>query len=181
MTLAILPEQSERYATFILGGEHYAVPEGCVREELTKVAVTHVAAAPRFMRGAIGVGGKAVPVVDLGPRLGQAFASTAARTAVLVVEVLREGQRMLLGLTADTVGGRVHLSHRDVVAAPSFGATSQMDSFIAGMGRHGEGLVLLLDVDRILSSSELLAAEEFAACADLPSSSSAPRLIRPVA
>ncbi len=163
MTLALVPGQAERYSTFMLGGEHYAVPESCVREVLRDIAVTHVAAAPRFMRGAIGVGDKRVPVVDLGSRLGQAFRSTAARTVVFVVEVQREGQPMLLGLTADAVGQRVHLSERDVVAAPSFGTTSPMGSFIAGMGRHGDGLVLLLDVDRILSSSELLAAEEFAA------------------
>jgi purine-binding chemotaxis protein CheW len=167
MTLALVPEQAERYSTFVLGGEHYAVPHRCVREVLHDVAVTHVAAAPRFMRGAIGIGGKPVAVVDLGPRLGQAFRSTAARTVVFIVEVLRDGEPMLLGLTADTVGNPVVLGERDVVAAPSFGATSPMDSFIAGMGRHGDGLVLLLDVDRILSSSELLAAEEFAACAEL--------------
>jgi purine-binding chemotaxis protein CheW len=171
MTLALVPGQAERYSIFVLGGEHYAVTESCVREVLRDVAVIHVPAAPRFMRGAIGLNGKPVPVVDLGPRLGQAFRSTAARTAVLVVEVQRDGQPMLLGLTADTVGAWVHLSPRDVVAAPSFGSTSPMDSFITGMGRHGEGLVLLLDVDRILSSSELLAAEEFAAIAELPPNS----------
>lgn len=178
MTLALVPGQAERYSTFVLGGEHYAIPEGCVHEVLTDVPVIHVPAAPRFMRGAIGVGGKAVPVVDLGPRLGQAFRSTAARTMVLVVEVQRDGEPMLLGLTADTVGAPVHLSSRDVVAAPSFGVTSYMDSFIAGMGRHGDGLVLLLDVDRILSSSELLAADEFAACAELtPGSPPNPRCL----
>jgi purine-binding chemotaxis protein CheW len=170
MTLALVPEQAERYSTFLLGGEHYAVPESCIRQALQDTAVTHVAAAPRFMRGAISVGGQPVPVVDLGCRLGQAFRSTAARTGVLVVEVQRDGKPMLLGLTIDTFGAPVHLGHRDVVSAPSFGVTSATDSFIAGMGRHGEGLVLLLDVDRILSSSELLAVEEFAACAELPRS-----------
>jgi purine-binding chemotaxis protein CheW len=176
MTLALVPGQAERYATFVLGGEHYAIPEACVREVKSDVPVIHVAAAPRFMRGAIGVSGKPVPVVDLGSRLGQAFRSTAARTVVLVVEVQREGETMLLGLTADTVGATVVLGSREVVAAPSFGATSNMDSFIAGMGRHGDGLVLLLDVDRILSSSELLAADEFAACAELtPGSPPSPR------
>jgi purine-binding chemotaxis protein CheW len=170
MTLALVPDQAERYFTFLLGGEHYAVPEGCIREMVNDTAVAHVAAAPRFMRGAISVGGHPVPVVDMGSRLGQAFRSTAARTGVLVVEVEREGKPMLLGLTIDSFGAPVHLSHRDVVSAPSFGVTSQTDSFIAGMGRHGEGLVLLLDVDRILSLSELLAADEFAACAELPPS-----------
>lgn len=170
MTLALVPDQAERYATFLLGGEHYAIPESCIRATLQDTAVTHVAAAPRFMRGAISVNGHPVPVVDLGCRLGQAFRSTAARTGVLVVEVQREGQTMLLGLTIDSFGAPVHLSHRDVVSAPSFGVTSQTDSFIAGMGRHGEGLVLLLDVDRILSTSELLSADEFAACAELPKS-----------
>ncbi|WP_224361086.1 chemotaxis protein CheW [Hyalangium versicolor] len=180
MTLALVPGQAELYSTFLLGGEHYAVPESCVREVLLDSAVIHVAAAPRFMRGAIAVNSKPVPVVDLGPRLGQAFRSTAARTVVFVVEVQRDGQPMLLGLTADVVGNQVHLSSRDVVAAPSFGTTSPMDSFIAGMGRHGEGLVLLLDVDRILSSSELLAAEEFAACAELSPSPPSDRNLRPV-
>ncbi|MDY7226703.1 chemotaxis protein CheW [Hyalangium rubrum] len=167
MTLALVPDEAERYSTFLLGGEHYAIPSGCVRQALEDVAVTHVAAAPRFMRGALGFSGHKVPVVDLGSRLGQAFCSTAARTGVLVVEVHRDGQPMLLGLTVDTFGAPVHLSPREVVSAPSFGVTSYMDSFIAGMGRHGEGLVLLLDVDRILSSSELLAADEFAACAEV--------------
>lgn len=181
MTLALVPGQAEKYSTFVLGGEHYAIPTSCVREVLTNVAVIHVPAAPRFMRGAIGVAGKPVPVVDLGSRLGQAFRSTAARTGVLVVEVQHEDQTMLLGLTVDTVGAPLHLSSRDVVAAPSFGATSNMDSFIAGMGRHGDGLVLLLDVDRILSGSELLAADEFAACAELtPGSPPRPRHLRSV-
>jgi purine-binding chemotaxis protein CheW len=180
MTLALVPDEAERYSTFLLGGEHYAIPEGCVRESFQDMAVTHVAAAPRFMRGAISVAGHAVPVVDLGSRLGQAFRSTAARTGVLVVEVQRDGQPMLLGLTIDSFGAPVHLSPRDVVSAPSFGVTSQTDSFIAGMGRHGEGLVLLLDVDRLLSSSELLAAEEFAACAQLPTSRSSRTGLRSV-
>lgn len=179
MTLALVPGQAERYSTFLLGGEHYAVPESCVREVLEDAAVIHVAAAPRFMRGALHVHGKAVPVVDLGPRLGQAFRSTAARTVVFIVEVQREGQPMLLGLTADSVGERVHLGERDVVAAPSFGATNPMD-FISGMGRHGNGLVLLLDVDRILSSSELLAADEFAACAEPLAGSPSGRTLHPV-
>ncbi len=176
MTLALVPGQAEQYSTFVLGGEHYAIPESVVRAVLTDVPVIHVPAAPRFMRGAIGVGGKPVPVVDMGCRLGQAFRSTAARTMILVVEVQREGEKMFLGLTADTVGAPISLSPREVVAAPSFGTTHNTDSFIAGMGRHGEGLVLLLDVDRMLSSSELLAADEFAACAELtPGSPPPPR------
>lgn len=181
MTLALVPGQAERYTTFMLGGERYAIPGFCIREVLHDVAVTHVPAAPRFMRGAIGLSGRKVPVVDLGPRLGQAFCSTAARTSVLVVEVQRDGVRMLVGLTADSVGEQVLLGPREVVPAPSFGTTGPMDSFIAGMGRHGEGLVLLLDVDRILSASELLASEEFAACAELPEGSSVRRrALRPV-
>jgi purine-binding chemotaxis protein CheW len=100
---------------------------------------------------------------------------------VLVVAVQHEGQTALLGLTADSLGAQVQLSSRDVVAAPSFGATSNMDSFIAGMGRHGNGLVLLLDVDRILSASEMLAADEFAACAELnPGEQPTPRHLKPV-
>ncbi|SEL89741.1 purine-binding chemotaxis protein CheW [Stigmatella aurantiaca] len=181
MTLALVPGQAEQYCTFELGGEHYAVPDFCVREVLHDVAVTHVPSAPRFMRGAIGLGGRKIPVVDLGPRLGQAFCSTAARTSVLIVEVQREGLRMRMGLTADSVGERVVLGAREVVPAPSFGTTVYMDSFIAGMGRHKEGLVLLLDVDRILSASELLAAEEFAACAEVPTGFMVrPRALRPL-
>ncbi len=169
MTLALVPDQAERYSTFLLGGEHYAVPEGCIRETLHERPSTHVAAAPRFMRGAIQVGGRPVPVVDLGSRLGQAFRSTAARTGVLVVEVQREGHSMLLGLTIDSFGapGAPQPEGRGGRARPSASPASS-DSFIAGMGRHGEGLVLLLDVDRILSTYELRAAEEFAACAELP-------------
>ncbi|MFP2912253.1 chemotaxis protein CheW [Pyxidicoccus sp. 3LFB2] len=64
------------------------------------------------------------------------------------------GEPLRLGLAVDGVGAPLQLSARDVVPAPSFGAAMPLD-FLVGMGRHGEGLVLLMDVERVLSEPQL--------------------------
>jgi purine-binding chemotaxis protein CheW len=125
------------YLHFVVGGEHYAAPSARVADVIADARLEPVKGAPPHVRGVLHQQGTAVPVVDLSHLLGQALRTVQARPTVV-----------------DGVGAALNLSSRDVVPAPSFGAAVPVD-FLVGMGRYGEGLVLLMDVERVLSEPEL--------------------------
>ncbi|HZI15996.1 MAG TPA: chemotaxis protein CheW [Myxococcus sp.] len=142
------------YLHFVVGGEHYAAPSARVAQVVPEARLEPVKGAPPHMRGVLHQEGTAVPVVDLSHLLGQALRTAQARPTVVVAEVSCCGETQRLGLAVDGVGAALHLSSRDVVPAPCFGAAVPVD-FLVGMGRYGEGLVLLMDVERVLSEPQL--------------------------
>lgn len=146
--------RAEPYLHFVVGGEHYAAPTARVADVVADARLQPVKDAPPHVRGVLHQEGQAVPVVDLSHLLGQALRTVPARPTVVVAEVHCCGEPLRLGLAVDGVGSALHLSSRDVVPAPSFGAAMPVD-FLVGMGRHGEGLVLLMDVERVLSEPQL--------------------------
>ncbi len=146
--------RAEPYLHFVVGGEHYAAPSARVAEVVPEACLSPVKDAPPHVRGVLHQQGEAVPVVDLSHLLGQALRTVPARPTVVVAQVRCCGEPLRLGLAVDGVGDALNLSSRDVVPAPSFGAAVPVD-FLVGMGRYGEGLVLLMDVERVLSEPQL--------------------------
>jgi purine-binding chemotaxis protein CheW len=154
--------RAEPYLHFVVGGEHYAAPAARVAGVVPEARVEPVNGAPAHVRGVLVQEGEAVPVVDLSHLLGQALRTPRSRpTTVVLAQVSCCGEPLRLGLAVDGVGAPLELSDRDVVPAPSFGAAMPID-FLVGMGRHGEGLVLLMDVERVLSERELHSAIQLA-------------------
>jgi purine-binding chemotaxis protein CheW len=159
---ADIRERAEPHLHFLVGGEHYALPEARLVDVVPDTQPVPFPEAVRGLRGVVHRDGLAIPVVDLPARLGQALRMARTRPTVLVVRVNAGGWDAQVGLTVDVVGDALHLSPRDVVPAPPFGAAQRMD-FLVGMGRHETGLVLLVDVDRLLPGLELSDALERAA------------------
>jgi len=101
-------------------------------------------------------------VIDLAVRFGLAETAVTRRTCIVVVEVDQEGEPTVMGVMADSVSQVVELVAADIQPPPSFGARVHVD-YLLGMGCSGKKFMLLLDIDRILSSHELLAASTVAA------------------
>ncbi|MFP2931332.1 chemotaxis protein CheW [Pyxidicoccus sp. 3LG] len=154
-----MPGNAEPYLHFIVGGEHYAVPAEKVAEVVPDARLEPVSDAPPYLRGVLVQEAQAVPVVDLSRMLGQALRSVRARPTVVVAKVSCCEEPLRLGFAVDTVGAPLQLTSRDIVSAPSFGAAMPVD-FLVGMGRHGEGLVLLMNVEGVLSEPQLHTALE---------------------
>ena len=116
-----------QYLTFWLGGQEVAVGIGEVKEIIQHRAITPVPAAAHGACGVINLRGMVVPVFDLGAAFGQPVAPTSGpRCSIVFLEVSLHGERTLVGLTAGAVG------------------------------RLGDTFVPLLDVERILSSPQLM-------------------------
>jgi purine-binding chemotaxis protein CheW len=155
------------YLTFFIAGEEYGVPILRVREilGLDPTTLTRVPAAPRCVRGVINLRGSVVPVADLAIQFGQPECAITKLTCVVVVEVAFEGELTVMGLLVDAVNQTMELTRDEVEAAPQFGTIARAD-YLLGMANVGKKFVLLLEIDRVLSASELRAAPRSAGVAD---------------
>lgn len=146
-----------QYLTFYVAGEEYAVTILKVTEIIECVSLTHVPGTPSWIRGVLNLRGAVVPVVDLAVKFGLAQTELTRRTCVVMVEIEHEKERLVLGVMADSVHQVIELGPDQIQPPPSFGPKVRVDC-IQGMGTNGNAFVVLLDIDRVLSSTEILAA-----------------------
>jgi len=153
-----------QYLSFFIAGEEYAVGILRVKEIIEFGSPTKVPSTPTWIRGVINLRGEVVPVVDLAAKFGLAATPVTKWTCVVIVETELEGQIHTMGVMVDTVSQVIDLAASDIERTPTFGTRVRVD-FLLGMGKTGGKFVLLLDIDKVLSASEVLQA---AALAEAP-------------
>jgi purine-binding chemotaxis protein CheW len=151
-----------QYLTFFVHGDEFAVPVLRVREVMEALPVTHVPTAPTPIRGVVNVRGAVVPVVDLGLRFGSGEVETTRWTCMVIVDLTVGEDQRCMGLLVDRVNQVVDLDDAAIEEVPAFGVDVRLD-FLTGMGGVGGKFILLLDVERVLSTSDLLAVTTEAA------------------
>ncbi len=140
-----------KYLTFVLAKEEYGLEILKVREILGMMPITPVPQTPGFVKGVINLRGKVIPVVDLRLKFGMPEAQVTKETCVIVVEVTG----MQMGVVVDTVSEVVDIVDSQIEDAPHFGTQVNTD-FIMGMGKVGDKVKILLDIERVLTSEELV-------------------------
>jgi purine-binding chemotaxis protein CheW len=149
---------SNQYLTFELDGEIFALEIAKVREVLDFTAVTRVPQMPAFMRGVINLRGSVVPVVDMRLKFGMPQADRTVNTCIIIIEIELDGEMVALGALADSVKEVVELEETDIEPAPRIGTRFNTE-FIRGMGKRDDGFLILLEINRIFSSEELIAVQ----------------------
>jgi len=140
-----------KYLTFVLANEEYGLEILKVREILGMMPITPVPQTPSFVKGVINLRGKVIPVVDLRLKFGMPEAEVTKETCVIVVEVTG----MQMGVVVDTVSEVVDIVESQIEDAPKFGTQVNTD-FIMGMGKVGDKVKILLDIEQVLTSEELV-------------------------
>lgn len=146
--------ETTQYLTFMLADEVFAVDVGRVREILEISNITKVPQTPEFMRGVINLRGSVVPVIDMRLKFGMTETERTVNTCIIVVEVVMDGETIVLGSLADSVQEVIEMEPEQIEAAPHIGTHLNTD-FIKGMGKHDNRFVMILDIDRIFSGAEL--------------------------
>ena len=155
MELAAVTTASTQYLGFFVAGDECAVGILRVREIIEYEAVTRVPGTPPWVRGVMNLRGSVVPVIDLAVKFGLPPGEVTRRTCIVVVETNLEGERVVMGVLADSVSQVLDVAAGDVEAAPAFGTAVRVD-YLLGLARLKDRFVLLLDIDRVLSAAELL-------------------------
>ncbi len=151
--------ETSQYITFKLGDELFAIDVARVREVLEVSTITKVPAAPACMRGVVNVRGQATPVVDLRLRFGLPQSADTVHTRIIVMELVLDGETTVLGGIADSVHEVIELEPGNIDAPPRIAMRWRTD-FIQGMGKRGDDFIIILDVNAIFSTDELMMASE---------------------
>ncbi len=146
--------ETTQYLTFKLDDEVFALDITKVREVLDFTTVTKVPRTPEFMRGVINLRGSVVPVVDLRLKFGMSKTEKTVNTCIIIVEVRVDEETTVLGALADSVQEVMDLEPGHIEPAPKIG-TRLNTEFIKGMGKRDDRFVILLDIDKVFSPSEL--------------------------
>ena len=146
-----------KFLTFILGKEIYGFEILKVREIIGLMDITTVPQTPEYMKGVINLRGKVIPVIDLRLKFTMQEEEHTQETCVIVVEV--EGTS--IGIIVDSVSEVSDIGGKDIEEAPSFGQGIDT-SFIMGLGKVKEKIIILLDIETVLSAEELEVVEQMA-------------------
>jgi purine-binding chemotaxis protein CheW len=139
-----------QFLTFQLGEELYGVDILRVQEIKGYTTVTKIPNTPSYIKGVLNLRGTIVPIVELRTTFGMETIDYTMFTVIVVV-VVRD---RIMGLVVDSVSDVLNISQKDIQASPEFGSRVDV-SFLNGIGKSGDKLVALLNIDRLLTESEL--------------------------
>lgn len=143
-----------KYLTFRLGSEVYGLEILKVQEIIGIMSITSVPRTPEYVRGVINLRGRVIPVIELRRKFGLETVSDNERTCIIVVQVAGPVGPVTMGILVDEVSEVVDVAAEQLEPAPSFGSSIDT-AFILAMGKIGDHVVILLDVDRVLTFGEL--------------------------
>jgi purine-binding chemotaxis protein CheW len=143
-----------KYLTFQLGPEVYGLEILKVQEIIGLMHVTHVPRTPKFVRGVINLRGKVLPVIDLRSKFGMEEIDDTSQTCIIVLQVATNDNSVIMGVLVDSVSEVVDINANQLEPAPNFGSSIDT-AFILAIGKIADKVVILLDVDKVLTINEI--------------------------
>jgi purine-binding chemotaxis protein CheW len=150
----VVAREKGEYLTFALANEEYGLEILKVREIIGYIEVTAVPQTPSHIKGVVNLRGQVIPVIDLRSKFGMATAEVTEQTCIIVVEITQSGRKFDTGIVVDRVQEVLDIAGQDIEDAPQFGSSVKTD-FILGMGKIGDRVKILLDIDKVLGKEEL--------------------------
>ena len=139
----------EKHVIFTLANEHYGVGIVVVDSIIKLQPITAVPRAPSFVEGVTNLRGKVLPVIDLRKRFGLPAEESTKEARIVVTEM--DGSTV--GMLVDTVSEVLDVAD-EAIEPPSPIVTTVDSGFITGIAKVGDRLVILLDLEKVLSAEE---------------------------
>jgi purine-binding chemotaxis protein CheW len=146
------------YLAFTLGSEEYGIDILKVQEIRGYEAVTRIANAPEFIKGVINLRGIIIPVVDMRIKFKLGTPTYDQFTVVIILNI---GGR-IMGMVVDSVSDVTTLTPDQVKPAPDMGSAFSAE-YLIGLGTLDERMLILIDIDKLMSSSEMGLIDRMAA------------------
>jgi purine-binding chemotaxis protein CheW len=151
-TSAIQPAaQPGKYLTFFLDSEEYGIEILKVQEIIGRMAITPVPGTPQSIRGVINLRGKIIPVMDLKIKFGMNITDMTDLTCIIVLRT----EHLMMGILVDRVMEVSTIGASDLESIPSFGVEVDT-SFLLGIGKVAGRVKLLLNIDHVLTTQEII-------------------------
>jgi purine-binding chemotaxis protein CheW len=146
--------ETTQFLTFRLDEEIFAVEISKVREVLEYGTITKVPQTPDMMKGVINLRGSVVPVIDMRVKFGMGDIVQTVNTVTIIIEILIDDELVMIGAMVDSVNEVMDLDSEHIEPPPNIGNRLNTE-FIKGMGKQGGQFIIILDIEKIFSVSEL--------------------------
>lgn len=148
---------SQNFLAFFLNEKNYAFPILKVNEVIVLPEITPMPKAPIYMKGVINLRGSIIPIIDLRLALNMEEVEYNKQTCVIIVKMQIDNNEKMVGFIVDCVSEVFEIPLGSIENAPSYGEKLD-DDFLKGIGKVKDKIIMLLDIDKILSNKE---ANEF--------------------
>jgi purine-binding chemotaxis protein CheW len=139
---------------FLVGDDHFAVDIMPIKEIINTLPITRVPKAPPFIEGVIELRGAILPIVDLRKRFDLPAAPPTRATKFMIVALAGQGgERWIVGLIVDKVLEVLRIGRSEIQRPPAM-AQGETDRFFAGACRHRDRIVMVIDLDALLTTGE---------------------------
>jgi purine-binding chemotaxis protein CheW len=139
-----------QYLSFVLGKEEYGVDILRVQEIRSWEPVSRVPNVPAYEKGVVNLRGAIVPIIDLRERFSLSKVEYTPLTVVVVLQTGNGNSTRIMGVVVDSVSDVISVEKNEIQGAPDFG-TKVSNEFINGLVSVSERMVMLLDVDKLLT------------------------------
>ncbi len=139
-----------KFLTFICGDEVYGIEILKVREIIKLMDITTVPRTPDYLKGVINLRGKVIPIINLRSKFSMPEVEHTQETCIIVVEV----NKTSIGIIVDSVSEVSNIDSEEIEETPHLGQDIDTN-FILGLGKTKEMIVILLDIEQVLSSEDL--------------------------
>jgi len=143
-----------QYLSFTLGGEDYGVDILKVREIKGWEEVRQLPDTPVYVKGVLDLRGTIVPIIDLRSRFQLESVEYTPTTVTIVLAVESNGKALAMGIVVDGVSDVLDVDDDQIRQAPNLGGNINT-RYIKGMVTIEDRMVILLDVDKLISPEEL--------------------------
>lgn len=136
--------------TFSISDEEFGVDILKVQEIIRTMEISKVPRAPDFVEGVINLRGKVIPIIDLRRRFGLEYRQHDKNTRIIVIEITQ----VIVGFVVDAVSEVLRIPASTVEPPPP--VVAGVDSeYINGVGKLEDSLLILLDLDKLLSGADM--------------------------
>ncbi|KQQ91939.1 chemotaxis protein CheW [Massilia sp. Leaf139] len=135
---------------FKLGNEEYGIKILKVQEIRGYESVTRIASAPEHVKGVVNLRGTIVPIVDMRIKFKLGEPTYNQFTVVIILNI----QDRVVGMVVDSVSDVISLTADQIKPAPDMGGALNTD-YLVGLGTVDERMIILVDIDRLMSSEEM--------------------------
>jgi purine-binding chemotaxis protein CheW len=149
--------QKDKYLTFTVGKEDYGIEISHVTEIIGIQKITDVPDMPQYIKGVINLRGKVIPVMDVRLRFRMPEREYDDRTCTVVVSV----NGAPVGLVVDTVKEVIDIPENQIELPPEV-AESSTQRYIKGLGKIGEDVKILLDIEKLVRHEDMAAMQSAA-------------------
>lgn len=148
--IEISEKQTKQYIVIKIGNEQYGLDISYVDNIVRMQSITRVPKAQTYFKGIINLRGEIVPVMSIRLKMELADDNFTDASRIIILKIEEQGT---IGIIVDEVKEVVELATDDI-DHPTETAKNDRNSFICGIGKHGDELISLFDINAVVDESE---------------------------